>query len=316
MISRLVRHIYDVTIHEWRILVVCCFLAACLWFLNALSKNYSTYILFPVNIVYDEESYMPVSNLPKFVSANVDGDGWKLLGYMLGKKREIDYRIANPIASKQLEHGKLVTYIKAIDPKLDINYLNVQPNQFRFEHRIKRRIRLYADINNAQFADGFDMMGEARLHPGSIEISGPKSLVNALPSFLPLALDMKDIKSDVSKELAINIGELTQSDLVSMSHKSALVKLTVLPSFGQVLQLPVSWTEPHVKYKLVPTSVKISFNQNGVNLPPAMPHQFQVQANFNDINWQDSTVQLNLTKSPSTAISFRILPVFAKVRLE
>ncbi len=314
MFTRLVRHIYDVTIHEWRILMVCCFLAACLWFLNALSKNYSTYILFPVNIVYDEESFMPVSNLPRFVSANVDGDGWKLLGYLLGKKRELTYRISNPIAARQLEHGKLVTYIKAIDPKLDINYLDVQPNVFKFEQRIKRRIRLYADISGSQFTEGFDMMGEAKLHPGSIEVTGPKSLVNGLPSFLPLSLQVKDIKSDISKEVPIQIGELIQSDLVTMSHKSALVKLTVLPSFGQVLQLPVTWSDKKVKFKLVPSSVKISFNQNGVNLPPAMPHQFKVQANFEDVNWQDSTVQLVLIKNPTSAISFRIQPVFAKVK--
>jgi hypothetical protein len=124
---------------------------------------------------------------------------------------------------------------------------------------------------------------------------------------------LREIKADVAKEVPIDIGELTGSDLVSLSHKSALVKLTVIPSFGQVLQVPVVWSEENIKFKLLPSSVKVSFNQNGVNLPPAMPHQFQVQANFNDVNWQDSTVQLVLTRNPSSAISFRIQPVFAKV---
>ncbi|MEQ8560650.1 MAG: hypothetical protein RID18_04005 [Cytophagales bacterium] len=68
----------------WRIFALCFFTATVFWVFNSLNKSYTTVINFPLNIVYDDENFIPVNDLPNSTKMEVSGFGWDLLRWSFG----------------------------------------------------------------------------------------------------------------------------------------------------------------------------------------------------------------------------------------
>ena len=63
---------------NWKAVVLCIFTATVFWFFNALNKEYTTTISFPLEFDYNRDRYIPVKPLPQDVRINVTGIGWNL----------------------------------------------------------------------------------------------------------------------------------------------------------------------------------------------------------------------------------------------
>ena len=63
---------------NWKAVVLCIFTATVFWFFNALNKDYTTTISFPLAFDYDRDRFIPVEPLPRDVRINVTGIGWNL----------------------------------------------------------------------------------------------------------------------------------------------------------------------------------------------------------------------------------------------
>src|SRR6187431_968935 len=71
---------------NWKAVVLCVFAATIFWFFNALNKNYTTNITFPLAFDYNSENYVAIRPLPEAVRINVTGMGWDLFRRSLGLK--------------------------------------------------------------------------------------------------------------------------------------------------------------------------------------------------------------------------------------
>jgi hypothetical protein len=52
---------------NWKAVVLCVFAAMIFWFFNALNKNYTTNISFPIAFDYNDNVYIPIRPLPSEV---------------------------------------------------------------------------------------------------------------------------------------------------------------------------------------------------------------------------------------------------------
>jgi len=64
---------------NWKAVVLCIFTATVFWFFNALNKDYTTTISFPLAFDFDRDRFIAVKPLPQDVRINVTGIGWNLL---------------------------------------------------------------------------------------------------------------------------------------------------------------------------------------------------------------------------------------------
>jgi hypothetical protein len=72
---------------EYPAILVCLFMAGVIWFFNAMNKEYTTQIKYPVHFNFDEERLTSIGELPEKLKVNVTGQGWNLL------KRSLYYNV-------------------------------------------------------------------------------------------------------------------------------------------------------------------------------------------------------------------------------
>ena len=68
---------------QWRVILLCCSGAVVFWLFNALNKDYTTVIDYPVHFVMDETQWTFTEAPPKHIPLEVTGGGWNLLRYLL-----------------------------------------------------------------------------------------------------------------------------------------------------------------------------------------------------------------------------------------
>ncbi len=70
--------------NDKRIFVLCFLASICFWIINALSKDYSATIEFPLKFVFNEVKYKSTNELPKKIDVNISAHGWYILQKSLG----------------------------------------------------------------------------------------------------------------------------------------------------------------------------------------------------------------------------------------
>ena len=69
--------------HRWRAIFLCVSSAVTFWIFNALNKEYTTTINYPVRFVVDETKRTFTEKPPQSIPLEVTGGGWILLRYLL-----------------------------------------------------------------------------------------------------------------------------------------------------------------------------------------------------------------------------------------
>jgi hypothetical protein len=116
--------------------VVCVIIASVFWFFNALNKDYTTTLNFPLQLNYDESKYRIVDKVDTKVKLVVSGYGWNLIMYSLGffdkplnieLKPEDDGIIdSNDIILVARESYPNLTIIRAVKDNLKYTYTEIQ----------------------------------------------------------------------------------------------------------------------------------------------------------------------------------------------
>ena len=68
--------------HRWKTILLCIGAAVVFWFLNALSKVYTTEIDYPVSFVINTSQVVFEKSPPSTLRIEVKGSGWRLLRYL------------------------------------------------------------------------------------------------------------------------------------------------------------------------------------------------------------------------------------------
>ena len=68
---------------RWRAIALCMGFAAIFWLFNALNKDYTTTINYPIRFIADNTKQAFIEAPPSKISLEVTGRGWNLLRYLL-----------------------------------------------------------------------------------------------------------------------------------------------------------------------------------------------------------------------------------------
>jgi hypothetical protein len=201
-----------------------CFVAATVfWFFNALNKNYTTNINFPLEFEYDEENYIPVEPLPSGVRINVTGMGWDLFRRSSGLKVP---PLTIPL-ERPSEIRKIVAVPALFAPQLErfeINFILTDTINVAIEPRQKRWITLRLDPGSIKLKDNFIRTSEPVLKPDSIFIEGPLPMVNSFIEPVYLKLADNNIDEDYQEDVEV---QLHHNDLITRNPPTVSVSFEV-----------------------------------------------------------------------------------------
>jgi len=182
--------------------------AAILWFLSALNHNYTSYIKYPIKIVYDAEEYIPLAKLPTSVTINATGYGWDFLRKTISIKNKPILLKPTTLPNKRFytDDELLVAFAHQLNT-IKVNFFESDTLFFKFDRVASKRICLVVDTAECivSFKDSAYM--KFKTSPESISISGPNSMLGTLPDSIHVKL--------FQKELEIGYSELFEIENIS-----------------------------------------------------------------------------------------------------
>lgn len=174
---------------------MCIFTATVFWFFNALNKNYTTTISFPLAFDYDHESYVPVRPLPQTVRINVTGIGWNLFRRSTGVKvPPLVIPLERPADVKKIVGSTLPAFFANQLGDFQINFVITDTLRLAIEPKGSRKVRLKLDIPATFFRSGYALVSPIQIIPDSVYIEGPLRLISSLSE--PVYLNIKQQNID------------------------------------------------------------------------------------------------------------------------
>jgi hypothetical protein len=241
---------------NWKAVVLCVFAAMTFWFFNALNKNYTTNISFPIAFDYNDNVYIPIRPLPSEVKINVTGIGWNLFRRSTGLKvPPLTIPLEHPEQIKKIVGSTLPTFFANQLEGFEINFILTDTLHIAIEHRLQRWVKLRLDSTSILFRKGYGMSSTASVSPDSVFLEGPITLINALSSPVMLKLPQRNIDEDFSNDVEVKFlnEELIKRDPPTVSVQFKVDKLIVFVDSVdlKIINAPTS-SRPYMEMKQWP----------------------------------------------------------------
>lgn len=239
---------------NWKAVTLCVITALVFWFFNALNKDYSTNLKFPVNFNYDKARFIPVDPLPDAVFMNVSGNGWDLLRKSLGMNLPyMNITLERPTEVKKIVGSTLPALLAGQLGSLQINHVVTDTLYLSVDQRTTKKVMLAINEENLSFADGFERLSPIVVLPDSVEIEGPQSLLELLTDTLSLEVNEEEVDGDYRRKVPI----ITDNDLLvpMVAEAEVLFEVVEWEEMSTYLTLEVENSPTAVRLNLVKDTV-------------------------------------------------------------
>lgn len=248
------------------IFVICLFIATILWFLNALSKNYTTEIAYPVKYVNMPKNKFIINEPPRKLQLRVNAHGFTLLRYKLRLAfSPIVLNISelmeeNKVASGSFYNIQSGSILDNISRQIssEINILNIRPPtlQLAFDSLESRFVPVGTNLD-IQYLSRFNQSGNIQIIPSFAEITGPRAVVEQIDTIFTQRRQFKNIKSNIEKEIALEI-----PDKITVDPRKVLVIIPIDEFTEKSFTIPlvIKSLPPDLKVRLFPQEAEVSFS--------------------------------------------------------
>lgn len=189
---------------NWKAVVLCLATATVFWFFNSLNKTYTTSISFPLEFEYDQDNFIPVTDMPTEVKINVTGLGWTLLRRSAGVKvPPLLLPLERPNEVKKIVGSTLPAFFASQLSDLQINFVANDTLRLDIEPLDGRWISLSKPDLTNNLEAGFGLASSVSITPDSIFVHGPRRIVESLPE--PYTLKLARTGIDESIEIPLQV---------------------------------------------------------------------------------------------------------------
>ena len=227
---------------NWRAVALCLVAATVFWFFNALNKEHTATIAFPLEFQYNQSAFIPVRALPQKVFINITGSGWDLLRKSVGfKVQPLIVTLERPVETKKLPPASMLALAAAQMDQLKINHIASDTLMLSIDRRKTKRVKLFAMGSQFKFKPGFGLSSSIKISPDSVSLEGPLGVLNQIPDSAQVQFQDGLIEDNVNTngEIILPVSDgvtmdiekanirFSVSDLVEQSKK---IKIVVFPS--------------------------------------------------------------------------------------
>ena len=207
--------------------------ATVIWLFNELNKEgYTLQVRYPINLTYNDSLYIPITPLPKSVSAMLTGSGWALLRKSLPfSVKPVDYPITNPLGITTLNTGTLASIMSEKVKDVQISHIVLDNTGVDFEERVVKTSVLKIDSLGIDLYPKFVVSSIINLRPNRVTFDGPASLVTDIPDTIMVRVPAKKIRGNYDEELPIRY---PQSPLLKAGTERVFVSFEVAEFLGTI----------------------------------------------------------------------------------
>ena len=300
---------------NWKVIVLCVVGATTFWFFNALGKEYTTRIDYPIAFTLKLDSIVIVRPLPAEIQLDVTSGGWDLFRNRLSFNLEpLVIDLEKPLETKFMERSTLLPILAGQLDQMQIKYVVTDTIFFDIEPKTSKYIALTVDSTRIPLAQPYRIVSPIVVRPDSMRITGNKSLIDSLRSPWYISLNIDEVAADFNQTVSLNIGG--PNSLLTYAPQAVEVSFQVEPYIFSSYELPIkSAGFPNDStYRLSQDTAEVSFVIRESYLPRLADSLFTISCNFDNLNRTDSTLFLRVTQSPDFIEQIKINPAQVQVR--
>jgi hypothetical protein len=280
------------------------FVAVVIWLLNALSKDYTGEIKYPIAYSRFPAEKILVSDVPHHLGLKVNAHGYALLSYKLTNRPiPINFPISsftmNTVAGDSTKFYVLTRFARErIARQLpgELELLEIAPDTlfFQFANEISRWIPVEPSLTYNVGRD-FTIVNGVEILPESTLVSGPDIYLDTMKSLRTEKSELGILEKSITGTLKIEqIPRLSYQDS-RISYNIILEKLTEIQ-----LQVPVQiiGLPDSLRMQTFPQQVRITGKIGLSQYERIVPEAFRIVVDYNEVLLKKDLLTVQMVTSP------------------
>jgi hypothetical protein len=301
---------------NWKVVVLSVIGATTFWFFNALNKDYSARISYPVDFEFERDSVIVMKPLPSTLDIDVSSGGWNLLRKTFWFNVDpIRISLENPTEIGFYTRNSLLPVVVDQLKELKINQLITDTVLIDIEKKMSKKVRLQLDSAQIDLAENHRVTSQILLSPDSVMMIVPQSFYDTLGNDYPLVLTSKGISGDYNREVVVKI---PGRDLTRSIPESVRVKFTVDKFERRSVEVGIeieNFPEDSSIY-LSQDKIQVFYTVNESLDTDFSGDDFVITTDLNLLDPKDSTVLAILVYHPEEALEIEVIPENIKVAIK
>ena len=304
------------------IFMVCLVIATILWFLNALSKNYTTQIAYPVKYVQLPRNKFIINEPPRNLQLRVNAHGFTLLRYKLHLAfYPVELNISEIMEENRLPSGSLLTIrpgdiMEKITVQIsnDLNILDVRPSSIHLVFdSLESRMVPVAARPDIHYLSRFGQAGDITVIPPMVEVTGPRAAMANMDTVFTGYRTFRNIKSNIVKELPLEVPAIFE-----VQPGKVTVMVPVDEFTEKSFQVPVAIRDlpPGTRIRLFPREAEVSFNIGLKSFSEVTPETVNVYIDWQDVESGLQNLPLRVDSVTAKLKSLKIIPKHVEYLIE
>ncbi len=303
----------DSKLSQWRrrILVFSFFLliSVIIWLLNALSKNYTTDIRYPITYTDFPEEQVLIGKPPDNLTLRVTAHGYALLRYKtFNRPVPINFQVSSFTMSRIMSDTSrlfiLTRYARdriarQLPGELQLVDINPDSLYFRFAKETEKRLpvkpRIGFDMGNQ-----FTTIGGVELEPDSMEVTGPDIYLDTMTGIYTRKTNLGFLEKTYEGKVELKRMPALSYDREKVTCRIRLEKITEVQQYVpiQIVGLPDS-----LRMQTFPPRVRVSGNVGLSNYDRVVPEAFRVMVSYRDVMNSKEQIPVSLEQHPDFLIN-------------
>lgn len=281
----------------------CLLIATTLWFLDALSKSYSTTLSYNVRYVNPPEKLFLANNPPSKLDLRVEAHGFTLLRHKLAFSfSPILLDLSAFTENMDSVNGDVRVTSESLIRRIgnqvsnEISIAEVSPATIflRFDSLMTRIVPIVPKFT-MNFKPQFNLNGTVMIKPDSIEISGPAGVVDTI-TFLPtVPVTFSDLETSIEQLISVQHPVRTRLSpervLLSIPVEKFTEKKIILPV--QIINMPKD-----LQIKLFPPQVAVSFMVGLSSYEDITSADFTATVDYIQVSSNRETLDVQIEATP------------------
>lgn len=294
------------------VFLICLSIATSLWFLNALGKDYSATVSYPVKYVNPPEKRFLANNTPVKLDLKIEGQGFTILRYKMMSFSpivlDIELITSNMKSNSgvyQVQTQNLIREVSSqLSNEIQINEIDPGIIEIVLDSLITKTVPVDLDIE-VEFVPQYHLKNPIQTVPDKIEITGPASALEKISAIKTKVNITNKLETGINQQI-----ELIHPEKTTISPENVNLIIEVEKYTEKELKIPVEIIHKPEKarVKLFPSEVKVLFTVGLSRFETIKPADFGVSVDYNSIADNTNTLNLLLYKKPGFIQGVRLNP--------
>ncbi len=297
------------------IYLVCVGIATVFWFLNALNKDYTVELTFPVKYTNLPTNKVLANEPPDRFVLKVNAYGFTILRHKLsmafsplvfnvneftGAKMEKSSSSSFAIASKQ--------FINPLSQQVsnELKIIEIQPDTlyFKFDRIVQRKVKVKPNVSY-ELKQQHYLNDDITTKPDSVLVSGPESILDTIQFVSTKKQHYKELDQTVQRNVA-----LAEYNKLDCAPKRVVLNIPV-EEFTEkqvIVPLSISGKPDSLHINLFPDKVRVNFLTSLTQFSEISPNDFRITVDYNQILEKAEMLPITVEMQPPHILSVSVTP--------